>query len=375
MNTLKLLISILCFIIVNYSASAQNVGIGTQSPNASAKLELSDANRGFLPPRVALVATNNSSSPISSPATALLVYNTTTTGSGTTSVTPGYYYYNGSAWVQLSTNQTAWLLAGNSGTSATTNFVGNSDSINLNLKTNNTTRFTIAANGKIGVGSSSPTNLFETNNGNIFLGNSNNTAAELRFAQPSSGGNYYTSFKAQNQSTNITYSLPTTQGAANSVLTNDGTGTLTWGLGSVQFAEKVADESVTSSTTLQDDNDFTFTVGANQTYEIDGIIKVSCSSTGLLKAQFIAPSGSTEFINVFVNRSAADDVTFMYSPTTEYNLATTTISSTTDVIMIHGTVKTTSTAGTFKLQWAQKTSHATATTFYSQSFLKVTSVK
>jgi hypothetical protein len=375
MNTLKLLISIICFIIVNYSVSAQNVGIGTQSPNASAKLELSDANRGFLPPRVALLATNNSTSPISSPATALLIYNTATAGSGTTAVTPGYYYYSGSAWVQLTTNLSAWMLTGNSGTSSSTNFMGNTDSVNLNLKTNNTTRFTIAANGKIGIGSSSPTNLFETNNGNIYLGNSNNTAGELRFAQPSSGGSYYTAIKAQSQSANITYVLPTTQGAANSVLTNDGTGVLTWGLGSVQFAEKTADESVTSSTTLQDDNDFTFTVGANQTYEIDGIIKASCSSTGLLKAQFVAPTGSTEFINIFVNRSAADDVTFMFSPTTSYNIATTTISSTTDVIMIHGTVKTSSTAGTFKLQWSQKTSHSTATIFYSQSFLKVTSVK
>jgi hypothetical protein len=197
----------------------------------------------------------------------------------------------------------------------------------------------------------------------------------LRLAEPSSSGSNYSAFKAQAQSANITYVLPASQGAANSVLTNDGSGNLTWGLGSVQFAEKSADESVTSSTTLQDDNDFTFTLGANQTYEVTGLIKASCSSTGLIKAQFIAPTGSTEFINIFINRSAADDVSFMTSPTTSYNIATTTVSSTTDVIMVHGKVKTSSTAGTFKLQWAQKTSHGTATTFYTDSYLKVTSVK
>jgi hypothetical protein len=375
MHPTKLLIFITGFCIYCNYANSQNVGIGTQTPNASAKLELSDAARGFLPPRVSLLATNNSSSPVASPATGLMVYNTATAGSGTTAVSPGYYYYDGSNWVKMLASTTAWLLTGNSSTSASTNFIGTTDSIDLITKTNNTERLRIAANGKIGIGTSTPTNLVELSNGNLYVGNSNNTAAELRLAEPSSSGSNYSAFKAQAQSANITYVLPASQGAANSVLTNDGSGNLTWGLGSVQFAEKSADESVTSSTTLQDDNDFTFTLGANQTYEVTGLIKASCSSTGLIKAQFIAPSGSTEFINIFINRSAADDVSFMTSPTTSYNIATTTVSSTTDVIMVHGKVKTSSTAGTFKLQWAQKTSHGTATTFYTDSYLKVTSVK
>lgn len=375
MNPSKVLISLFLSTIIFENIYAQNVGIGTQTPNASAKLELSDAARGFLPPRVSLLATNNSSSPVSSPATGLMVYNIATAGSGTISVSPGYYYYDGSNWVKMVASTTAWLLNGNSGTSASSNFIGTTDSVDLISKTNNTERLRIKANGKIGIGTTTPTNLVELANGNLYLGNSNNTAAELRLAEPSSSGSNYSIIKAQAQSANITYTLPASQGATNSVLTNDGNGNLTWGLGSVQFAEKTADESVTSSTTLQDDNDFTFTLGANQTYEITGLIKASCSGTGLIKAQFIAPAGSTEFINIFINRSATDDVSFMTSPTTSYNIATTTVSSTTDVIMVNGKVRTSSTAGTFKLQWAQKTSNATATTFYTDSYLKVTSVR
>lgn len=77
-----------------------NVGIGTIAPNASALLDLTSSNQGFLPPRIALTATN-SASPTTSPAAGLLVYNTATAGTAPNNVTPGYYYWNGSAWVSF----------------------------------------------------------------------------------------------------------------------------------------------------------------------------------------------------------------------------------------------------------------------------------
>ena len=78
-------------------------GIGTTTPNASAKLDVSATDRGFLPPRVALTATN-AFSPItgtSSAAAGLLIYNTATAGTAPTNVVPGYYYWNGTAWIQI----------------------------------------------------------------------------------------------------------------------------------------------------------------------------------------------------------------------------------------------------------------------------------
>lgn len=95
-----LIIILLCF----FNLQAQ-VGIGTNTPDNSAQLDISSTSKGFLPPRVALTA-SNLAGPVSSPATGLLVFNTATASSGTTAVTPGYYYNSGTAaspnWVRLS---------------------------------------------------------------------------------------------------------------------------------------------------------------------------------------------------------------------------------------------------------------------------------
>lgn len=76
------------------------VGIGTVTPNASAQLEVSSNNKGFLPPRVALTSTNVAS-PVTNPAPGLLIYNTATSGGTPTNVSPGYYYWNGSRWYPI----------------------------------------------------------------------------------------------------------------------------------------------------------------------------------------------------------------------------------------------------------------------------------
>lgn len=71
------------------------VGIGsTTTPDASAQLDVNSSSKGFLPPRVALTATN-AAGPITSPATGLLVYNTATAGTSPNNVTPGYYFNGG----------------------------------------------------------------------------------------------------------------------------------------------------------------------------------------------------------------------------------------------------------------------------------------
>jgi hypothetical protein len=86
------------------------VGIGTATPNASALLDLTSTNKGFLPPRVALTSVN-AASPISSPATGLLIYNTASTGTYPNQVTPGYYYWNGTLWTRVGNSN---IIASNS---------------------------------------------------------------------------------------------------------------------------------------------------------------------------------------------------------------------------------------------------------------------
>ncbi len=93
----------LLFLLMTSTAIAQ-IGIGTTTPDASAKLEVSSSNKGFLPPRVDLTSTNLAG-PISSPATGLLVYNTATAGTSPNNVTPGFYYYDGSKWQRIINQQ------------------------------------------------------------------------------------------------------------------------------------------------------------------------------------------------------------------------------------------------------------------------------
>jgi hypothetical protein len=94
---------LLLLICLSFSTLAQT-GIGTTTPNASAKLEIAATDKGFLPPRIALTA-SNVFAPItgtSSAAAGLLIYNTATAGTAPNNVVPGYYYWNGTTWTQIS---------------------------------------------------------------------------------------------------------------------------------------------------------------------------------------------------------------------------------------------------------------------------------
>lgn len=95
-------VCLLVVLFISVKAFTQT-GIGTTTPNASAKLEVAATDKGFLPPRVALTAANVFA-PItgtSSAAAGLLVYNTATAGAIPNNVVPGYYYWNGTSWVQI----------------------------------------------------------------------------------------------------------------------------------------------------------------------------------------------------------------------------------------------------------------------------------
>ena len=73
-------------------------GIGTNTPNPSAKLDVFSSNKGFLPPRVSLTDIYDQTT-IASPATGLLVY-----CKGDAGLAAGYYYWNGNAWATIATS-------------------------------------------------------------------------------------------------------------------------------------------------------------------------------------------------------------------------------------------------------------------------------
>ncbi len=93
---LNIIYTFLFFVFYTASIYAQT-GIGTASPNASAKLDVFATNKGFLPPRVSLVDINDQTT-IPSPATGLLVY-----CKGDAGLAAGYYYWNGNAWATIAT--------------------------------------------------------------------------------------------------------------------------------------------------------------------------------------------------------------------------------------------------------------------------------
>lgn len=109
-----------------YAATAQNVGIGTTSPDASAQLDINSTTRGVLVPRMNMTQRDA----ITTPATGLLIFQTDNT--------PGFYYYNGTAWTAISgSGSTGWLLTGNAATDSLTHFVGTTDNQPLVFRINN----------------------------------------------------------------------------------------------------------------------------------------------------------------------------------------------------------------------------------------------
>lgn len=162
------------FFLLSFNAFAQ-VGIGTTTPNANAKLDVTSTAvepGGLLLPRVALSGTANVA-PLTAHVQGMTVYNTATAGN----VTPGYYYNDGTQWVRIAADFTPsddWTTTGNSGTTPGTgtgqNYIGTGDNTNLIIATNDTERIRVRGNnGNVGIGSpGNPTQRLHVN-GNLRL--------------------------------------------------------------------------------------------------------------------------------------------------------------------------------------------------------------
>ncbi|MBI3258339.1 MAG: hypothetical protein HYZ54_02490, partial [Ignavibacteriae bacterium] len=121
---------------------------------------------------------------------------------------------------------TFWSPQGNAGVSS--GFLGTTDAQPLVIRTNNSERMRILSGGSVGIGTNNPGQLLETMNGNLLLNNNNNTAAQLRFAEPSTSGANFTAFRAVAQAADITYSLPVALPANNGFMQTTNAGILSW---------------------------------------------------------------------------------------------------------------------------------------------------
>ncbi len=161
------------------SPAQNNVGIGTNTPDASAKIDITSSNKGLLIPRIALISTTDATT-IPSPATSLLIYNTATAGVSPNNVTPGFYYNSSTpaspTWTRLNASNYSdtlgWTKALSTATKAT--------------KTDNQ-----YVTGKIGVGDFSSTtpaaNLQVI--GTTIIGSNTNTATGINSFASGAGTN------------------------------------------------------------------------------------------------------------------------------------------------------------------------------------------
>jgi hypothetical protein len=111
---------------------AQNVGINTTSPDASAALDVTATDKGILVPRL----TTSQKNAISSPATGLLVFDTTV---------GQFYFYNGTTWTTLMGTLTSGYLSK----------MGNAKLTNSTLYDNGTF---------VGIGTTSPSSRLDIQN-------------------------------------------------------------------------------------------------------------------------------------------------------------------------------------------------------------------
>ncbi|MBI1288564.1 MAG: hypothetical protein GC178_13415 [Flavobacteriales bacterium] len=234
-------------VVVACSACAQGVYIGADngsSANASAILDLDVSamteKKGVLLPRVSEAEKLE----IASPATGLMVFQN--------DVQPGFYYYDGTTWTSIGSG---WGLSGNAGIDAALQYLGTSDASDMVLRTNAMERLRLDADGTIRYKSETSSN-------------------ELRFYEPSGGANY-TAFRSPALSSDVVYTLPDTQGNVGEVLTNDGSGNLSWTVPIETPAVTAVQSVIVPNGSSNDDIDigtatFIHMSGSNSNFDVTG---------------------------------------------------------------------------------------------------------
>ena len=136
----------------------------------------------------------------------------------------------------------------------------------------------------------------------------------------------------------------------------------------IKAIRKTANESVTSSVTVQDDDHLALSLGANETWVFDMFLLVgNTSGATTIKLVLNLPSGATLTAGTIPGIGALTLSGWVLSQGTESKFN---IQSGIRVILITGSVVMGSTAGDLQLQWAQETSSATSTSIYADSYLK-----
>lgn len=147
------------------------------------------------------------------------------------------------------------------------------------------------------------------------------------------------------------------------------------------FVRKIADESVTSSTVMQNDDVLAFSVTAGKNYYFDMVVVANSTSSAIdMKVGFTFPAGKMSYGVMGMDPAVASGVVGAGA----WSASDDTVTSGGNIISVGvgaatpplgTTVRITgqfqcTTSGTVQFQWAQNTSTASALTVKSGSFLK-----
>jgi hypothetical protein len=137
-----------------------------------------------------------------------------------------------------------------------------------------------------------------------------------------------------------------------------------------QDGRKGADQSVTSSTVLQNDTALLVPVVASAAYffQLEILYKGAATGTGDLKFAWAVPSGATLACRV-ITVSNPLGVAMGYGTQASSMFSATNGTGNPLAATLAGTLLTSGTPGNLQLQWAQNTSSATATTVMAGSIL------
>lgn len=148
--------------------------------------------------------------------------------------------------------------------------------------------------------------------------------------------------------------------------------------GQTILVQKTADETVTSSVTLQNDDELKFSAVASAIYVVDAWIfayQGASSATAIdINGDWSVPSGATGWkwcsgpALTMTNREAASMVTSLHGFGTDRNYG---LDDSNNGVRIHEhlLINMSTTAGTVQYRWAQNTSSSSGTTVGAQSHL------
>lgn len=139
---------------------------------------------------------------------------------------------------------------------------------------------------------------------------------------------------------------------------------------------KATTETVTSSTTVQADNDFFWSLPANSAWALTGYLPIDGAQTpnGGFKSNFTGPAGASAFWTNFGSSTEATTTDYNMVAqgfTTTRNVSTQLTATATMTLQPKGTFVIGGTAGSVAFNWAQAAGHATGTRLLGGAWMKL----